>query len=343
MDDRLVKLLIVDDSRAAAAMLSRVLSPFSVVGTAGTGAEALRLCAETRPDVITMDINLPDTDGLTLTRRILGHRRVPIIVVSTVVSPDNQQIVFEALRAGAYDVVAKARFFDGAGAHGEAERLVRLVRSAAFGAAAGRQAAVAAREPVSVAGRRSVVAMGVSTGGPPLLHDVFRALPAAFPAPILVAQHMARGFMEGLAHWLDGQTSLNVRTASHGEVPAAGAVYLPPSGFHLEVAQGGMLLLAAAGAEGHCPSVNRLFESVARVHGPAAICLLLSGMGSDGADGLLAARHAGALTAVQDRDSSIVYGMPGAALRLGAAGDVLPAGGIAGWLLAKTERKNGTG
>jgi two-component system chemotaxis response regulator CheB len=178
-----------------------------------------------------------------------------------------------------------------------------------------------------------MVAIGASTGGPAVLRTVLSGLGSDFPAPVLVAQHMAEGFIEGFVRWLDTQTDAGVRIAQAGERPQPAVAYFPPSGHHLTVARHGALDVVPCDGQGPCPSVNRLFRSVADHSGPRALCLLLTGMGSDGAEGLLQAEQSNALTAVQDEETSVVFGMPREALRLGATSCVLSEGEMIPWLV----------
>jgi two-component system chemotaxis response regulator CheB len=163
---------------------------------------------------------------------------------------------------------------------------------------------------------------------------VFASLPADYPLPILVAQHMSEGFVESFVRWLDSQSAIRVCTAVDGERPAASVAYFAPPGHHLSVRSDRRLALEPGDADPLCPSVDRLFSSVADAFGAQAVCLLLTGMGTDGAEGLLVAKRRHGLTAVQDEETSVVFGMPGEALRLHAADVVLSAGEIAAWLVA---------
>ena len=203
MEDQSIRVLIVEDSKSTGRALAHLLQSFAVVGIAGTGKEALRMFARHKPDVITMDIHLPDTDGLALTKQILQNRKVPIIVISSMVSPERQGLVFEALRAGAYDVVAKSRFFDTQGRARPRQKLRRLIRAAvhehhktATRASYRKPLAAQSSDPSSRAAP-SILAIGASTGGPAVLSDLLSALDVNIKVPILVAQHMAEGFVEG--------------------------------------------------------------------------------------------------------------------------------------------------
>jgi two-component system chemotaxis response regulator CheB len=344
MQDTAIKVLVVEDSRSAAATLKHLLEPFDVVGVAPNGKAALEMVGRLRPDVITMDIHLPDMNGLDLTRQILSRRRVPIVVVSSMVAPDRQELVFEALRAGAYEVVAKSRLVSAGGVTGTGRRLIRLIRTAGTGRnRARRQRALRAvraspapakAEPVRrQKAEGGVLTIGASTGGPAALRTLLGGLDAAFRLPVLVAQHMADGFIQGMVHWLNTQTGLDVRIAKEGEAIESGKVYFPPQGNHLTIGDDGRVsLVPCEGKHLPCPSVDLLFISAGKAFGDRAICLLLTGMGSDGSRGLLAARSMDARTAIQDEETSVIFGMPGQAALLGAAQSVLPLPKIAAWL-----------
>ncbi len=355
MRDEQIKVLIVEDVRSVALALASLLSPFDVVGMAGNGREALRLIRAHEPDVITMDIVLPDVDGIALTRDILAERQVPIIIVSAQVEPERQRLVFDALRTGAYDVIAKSKLLPSHGDSKTAARLVRLVRSAAHrethpagsrGRAERRRKDAAAKPTRASGGRRErrrgspasyagppLVAIGASTGGPPLLREILCDLGSAPGGSFLIAQHMAEGFTDGLVRWLDHQSPLQIRTASAGAQPESGCVYFPPTTHHLLLGRDGTLRLEPCGGETICPSVDRLFHSVADVAGARGIGVLLTGMGADGADGLSAMHDRGGLTAVQDKDSCVVSSMPRSALERCPDHAVLPKVEIAPGLL----------
>jgi two-component system chemotaxis response regulator CheB len=329
--DETIKVLIVEDSKSTANALMQVLDQFDVVGVAENGSQALRMNARLRPDVITMDIMLPDTDGLALAKQILEHRKVPIIIVSALVSPDRQQLAFDALSAGAYDVFPKSAFHFARSSERE-PKLVRLVKAAA----SRRRRHTIVRPTTTVAthrARRSLLCIGASTGGPAAHSKVLGDLPSDFSLPIVIAQHMSAGFVDGFVRWLDTQTALSVEIAVDGQMPEAGRVYLPPSEQHIVVDPGRTLRLVPLEDDEVCPSVDRLFDSASRAFGPETICLLMTGMGDDGARGMALARQRNAQTAAQDEKSSVIFGMPKQAMRLNAARCVLSLDAIATWLL----------
>jgi two-component system chemotaxis response regulator CheB len=335
MDDRDIKVLVVEDSRSTAMALTRLLSTFNIVGVAATGEDALRLFTRLKPDVVTMDIVLPDMNGIELTRQLLVRRHVPIVIISALVEPARQQLIFDALRAGAFDVVPKSRFLTEKGSSDAGQRFVRLLRTAASRRKPTGMAHPAVSEGKKNYGKRDILTIGASTGGTAALSTIYSGLTPDFPLPILVAQHMSKGFTEAFVTWLDSHVPITVRIGKEGEIPAPGIAYLPPSGYHLSLVRPGSIHLVPATDEGPCPSVDMLFEAVAEVYGSRGIYLLLTGMGADGASGLLTAKRQRGLTAIQDEETSTIFGMPQAALQAGAAEIILPLPQISAWLAAQ--------
>ncbi|MPZ43663.1 MAG: response regulator, partial [Betaproteobacteria bacterium] len=292
-----------------------------------------------RPDVITMDVHMPKIDGVEATRRIMQTDPRPIVIVSGSSAFGEVSQAFAALEAGALAALPRPEGLGHEGHERSARELVQTVKAMAEVKLVRRwprrepgAAPALAREP---GGGPPVVAIGASTGGPPALHEILAALPAGFPAAVLIVQHIAPGFVQGFAEWLAQSCSLRVGVARHGEPIAGGRVYIAPDGHQMAVAAGGKIVLTPCpGNAALCPSVSHLFASVARVYGHRAVAGLLSGMGRDGADELRLMKDCGAATFAQDKESSTVHGMPGEAIRLGAARYVLPPEGIAPVLVA---------
>ena len=339
MPAALIKVLIVEDSAVARELLTRVLlgvPGIVIAGCAKDGAEALAMLAACQPDVITMDIHMPGLDGYEVTRQIMETLPVPIIIVSSSYDADDVTQTFRAMEAGAVAAVEKP---PGPGAPDHetlARKLtdmviamaeVRVVRRWAHARTANRGVVPAMpRAGISDAVNDiQIVAIGASTGGPPVLQTILSALPKPFPAPILSVQHISAGFVQGLAEWLTHSTGLPVAVAGEGDQVAPGRAYLAPDGFHMTIAKGGRISCIADKPEvGLRPAVSCLFRSVAAGYGRNAVGILLTGMGRDGADELKVMRECGAVTIAQDRESSVVHGMPGAAIQIGAAVHVLP-------------------
>lgn len=346
-----VRVLVVEDSLTVRRHLCEILAGdpgFEVVGEAEDGKSAIEMCLRLQPDVITLDMMLPVMTGVAVTEYIMAHRPTPILVVSASTNRGELYRTYDALAAGAVDVLDKP---SGDELDGEwAERFRRTVRLVSRirvithplgrlrGVGAGRPR-VEPAEPTA-AGTPRVVAIGTSTGGPAALVDLLRVLPAPFPLPILVVLHIGGPFGSAFAEWLDGQTQHRVSFAAGGEVleRLAGRVVMAPPDRHLEVIGG--RLRVSDGAERHScrPSVDVLFESLARDTGASTTACLLTGMGRDGALGLLDIRHAGGTTLAQDEESSVVYGMPREAARIGAAQQILPLSGIGTALSAIAHR-----
>jgi two-component system, chemotaxis family, protein-glutamate methylesterase/glutaminase len=339
-----IRVLVVEDSATMRHHLRESLAvdrDLHVVGEAVDGGQAVELCGRLRPDVVTMDMMLPTMSGLVATEHIMAEFPTPILVVS---SADRQELfsTYNALAAGAVDVLEKPRG-DSSDAGWErrlcsAVRLVSRIRVITHPRARldGRDRAtppLAVQPVVQGDGALQVVALGASTGGPGALTDLLRSLPAGFRAPVLCVQHIAASepFAVAFSDWLGDQTGRDVSYAVDGQPVAslASRVVLAPPDRHLLVRDGVVRLSDAAPRHSCRPAVDVLFESVASDFGAAAVGCLLTGMGRDGAAGLLRMRAAGATTFAQDEASCIVYGMPREAALIGAAVHVLPPARIA--------------
>jgi two-component system chemotaxis response regulator CheB len=344
----MIRVLVVEDSPVAQEFLSYVLTSdpdIRVVGVARNGAEALDDVKALRPDVITMDIHMPIMDGFEATRRIMESSPVPIVIVSGSTGAMEMASTFRALEAGALAVVLRPPGLDHSAFDKGSKELiltvklmseVKVVRRFTRGNPARANApAIPAQGPEAAPGIR-IVAVGASTGGPPVLKEILSGLSKDFAFPLLIVQHIALGFVKGFSEWLAGASGFPVRIASDGEVPLPGHGYLAPDGFHLGVTSGPRIALSADTPEsnGLRPSVAYLFRSVAKVLGPRAVGVLLTGMGRDGAEEMKMMKDGGAITIAQDEDSSVVYGMPGEAIKLDAATYILPPKGIAAMLSA---------
>jgi two-component system, chemotaxis family, protein-glutamate methylesterase/glutaminase len=336
-----IRVLLVDDSPLALMILQRMLaaSPeIQVVGTAGNGREALALIPQLQPAVICTDLHMPVMDGLELTREVMLRFPRPILVLSVSVQQDDTRNIFRLLEAGAVDVCAKPRSGlltdDGHGMQeliGKIKILSGVVvfrkhRRASLPPASPGQAQPAVIGPAVV----RMVAIGASTGGPQALQTILTELPPDFPVPILCVQHISDGFLQGLVNWLAAQCRLKVKIAQPGELALPGTIYFPQERTHLEIDDNGRLMSSLAPPlEGHRPSVTFTFQSMARSYGSAAVGILLTGMGRDGAEGMRAIAQVAGITIAQDEESCTVFGMPKQAIDLGAAQYILPAHDIA--------------
>jgi two-component system chemotaxis response regulator CheB len=330
----LLRVLVVDDSAASREHLSQLLvqdPALRVAGAAADGAQAVELARRLRPDVIVMDVFMPKVGGYEATRRIMEEVPTPIVMVSASLSAAEVTAGIDAVRAGALTIMEKPHGGDHPAAAEEARQLIETVKLMAEVRVVRRWPQTAERPkllslpPRRPGGEIRVVAIGSSTGGPQVLAEVLSRLPAELPLPVAVVQHLAPGFLDGLRQWLASSTRLTVKLAEHAEMARDGHVYLAPDGYHLRVTGFGRLQLSPRGsADAFCPSVTVLFDSVTESYGPAAIGVLLTGMGRDGASGLRRMREAGAITVAQDEETSAIFGMPAAAIALDAATHVLP-------------------
>lgn len=351
-----IRVLVVEDSAVVREFLVAVLEAdpeLHVAGTARDGAEAVEAVPRLRPDVITMDIHMPRMDGLEATRRIMETCPRPIVIVSG--STDWREVVgsFDAMEAGALAVLPRPPgpgHPDHASAAAELVRTVKLMAEVKLVRRWPRPRPVAARPRAPAMGlapessKVGIVAIGASTGGPPVLHGILAALPRDFPAPLAIVQHMAVGFIGGFAEWLAQTSSMPVHLAAHGQSLLPGHVYLAPDGQQMTVVRGGRVVLTDGAPEhGLRPSASCLFRSVAEAYGCDAIAGLLTGMGRDGAEELKLLKDRGAITFVQDKDSSVVHGMAGEAIRLDAAMLVLPPEKIAPVLVNLANHRNERG
>ncbi len=333
----MIRVLVVEDSRTCQEYLAYLLScdpEIEVVGTASSGSEAIEFLGHCTPDVVTMDIRMPGMDGIQTTRRIMETRPLPIVIVSAAINPSDVETSFRALEAGAIAVVEKPWGIGHFQEQPMAKMLVQTVKNMAGVKVIKRwpkpqrdanspnhcTAAAEIIEPGAV----KLVAIGTSTGGPPVLKTILSRLPHDFQAPIIIVQHIAPGFLPGLAAWLQDVTGFPVHIGTEGETPRPGCALLAPDGMKMGIDRHGRIALAHGKLEeGLCPSVSHLFGSVATVYGASAIGILLTGMGKDGAAELKTLRETGAITIAQDQESSAVHGMPGEAIRLNAATLVL--------------------
>lgn len=339
-----IRVLVAEDSSTARALLVGILRAepdVRVAGEARNGVEAVEMTKRLRPDVVTMDVRMPGMDGFEATRRIMVEAPTPIVIVSASLDVRDVEVSLHALRAGALAVLPKPEGPGSPGFETTGREFVRMVKAMS-------QVKVVRRWPErpssgpGPAGRPDgdgapirVVAVAASTGGPAALQRVLSGLPGDFAPPILVVQHIAKGFVQGLAAWLNGASPLRVTIAGEGEPLRASTVYLAPDDRHLAVADRGTVRIEAGEPRGGFrPSANVLFETVGKAYGASAVGVVLTGMGQDGVEGLAALRASGGRVLAQDEATSVVYGMPRAAVEAGLAGAVLPLDAIAPRLVA---------
>jgi len=347
-----IRVLIVDDSAGMRMLLERIFGDdpcFEVAGLAGDGVDAVEAAGRLSPDIITMDIQMPRMDGLEATRRIMETKPVPIIILSGNLDPEEVASSFRAMEAGALAALPKPRGVDHPEFDADVANLVRKVKLMAEVKVVKRWPRAARKVPPALWQATAkpvpdleVVAIGASTGGTVVINTILSGLPADFPLPVLIVQHMADGFIGGFADWLNLSSRLPVHVASQGELMMPGHVYIAPDGFNLEAKEGGRMALTGCAVEcGQCPSVSALFRSMAEVYGGNAVGILLTGMGDDGARELKLMKDKGAITIAQDRESSVIFGMPGEAVKFGAANHVLPPDRIAALLEQLAQPRKG--
>lgn len=335
----MIRVLIVEDSPTIRMLLEAMLDSdpeIEVIGTAADGEEGVRKTKALKPDLITMDIRMPRMDGFEATKRIMAECPTPIVVVSASVEASDLKIAFNALQAGALDVVEKPPGIRHAEFETIREQLVTAVKLMS-------DVKVVTRRPLParpagpaptprplLKGRIDIIAIAASTGGPAALAEILTKMPAGTPVPILIVQHITRGFDEGLVRWMDSVSPLPVRLAVNGQRLRAGEVLVGPQGVHLGVSDSARVVLSQSpSVQSHCPSATYLFRSVAEAYGRYALGVILTGMGDDGVDGLVALKRAGGRVLAQDEDSSVVFGMPRQAIARGVVDQVVPLSAMA--------------
>jgi len=355
VDSRPLRVLVVDDSAYNRRNIGDILasaSDIELVGKAGDGEEALRLATTLRPDVITLDLEMPRMDGFTFLRILMSRQPTPVIVVSSYSQKEN---VFKALELGAVDFVAKPDRQVSPEAHELKEQILtkmQMIRNLRAPPVRGRPSAntrasvkieAAASPALPVQGAvspRNVVVIGSSTGGPTALIDIFAKMPARSLTALLVAQHMPDKFTRTFAERLDRKGALRVTEAQDMDVVSAGTGTICPGRQCMEIemipgtSEYRVRVSAASATDRYVPSANRLFRSAATALGHKAIGVVLTGMGDDGLEGAKAIRDAGGRIIAESAETAIVYGMPGAVVRAGVASDSMPLGQIADYLAA---------
>ncbi len=346
-NSKIIKVLLIDDSPIALTILGRILSTapdIQVVGTAKNGKEGLDLIPELNPDVLCVDLHMPVMDGYEFTKEVMRRFPKPILVVSVSVQEGSANI-FKLLQAGAVDVFAKPRN----GIESEYDKrsleLISKVRMVAgvvpirrgwraeLGVKGAELKPIIPHSEISIP-HLKIIAIGASTGGPQALQTVLSQLPANFPLPIICVQHIGSEFATGFIEWLATQCRIKVKFADAGESPEPGTVYFPKAESHLKVdAEGRFFSTSEPLYDGHRPSITVTMRSIADYYKNDVMAILLTGMGRDGAEGMLSVLRAGGITIAQDENSSVVFGMPKAAIEIGAAKYVLSPEEIAKVLL----------
>lgn len=326
--NRPIRLLIVDDSKFFRQILRRLFRDdpaIEIVGEGRTGEDAVRMNAELTPDVITLDIDMPEMGGLEALDRIMTARPVPVIIISSH-TREQAEMTFRALEHGAVDFIDKGR----AGMNMDMHRIGQEIREK-IGAVAGvspeivrarvRDAVETGSDQAMQAAARGLVVIGASTGGPPLVQRIVKSLTRETSTALLIVQHMPVGFTYSFAERLNRNAAIEVHEAVHGEPILAGQGYVAPAGHHVRIHlsdSGPKFEMSDRPAHRHKPSIDVAMKSVAETYGRRALGVILTGMGRDGADGLAAMATAKAFTYAQDQESSVVWSMPEAAIKAGA-------------------------
>ncbi len=348
----MIRLLITEDSTVIRRYLQEIFSNESdieVVGTAKNGAEAVEMVKNLKPDVITMDIHMPIMNGFIATRKIMEKNPTPIVIVSASYNPDEVEKTFKTMEAGAVAAMEKPQGLATPDTDPYVRELIQTVRTMSKVKVVRRwskdkfrkktsppETKVKAeikpltKKPKIPSTKISIVAIGASTGGPIVLEKILSGLPDDFPVPVVIVQHIAKGFLPGMASWLNTRSGFNVRIPDQGEPIEPGCAYLAPDGFQIGIDKNFKILLNDDYSDSILvPSVSFLFKSVAESFGENAIGVLLTGMGKDGAEELGMIKDKGGITIVQDKESSIVFGMPGEAVRLNTHNYIVTADKIA--------------
>jgi two-component system chemotaxis response regulator CheB len=341
-----LRVLVIDDSAYNRQIISDFFatSPdFEVVGRAEDGEQGLKLVNVLKPDLVTLDIEMPRMDGFTFLRLLMSQMPTPVIVIS---SHSRKQEVFQALELGALDFVAKPQRFlapELSDLKDEIIRKAQAVRSLQVVPLVRRSAKPPivlppSTAPIPAKGPQPgdlerplarIVAIGASTGGPPALQSILKSLAPGVPTAVLVSQHMPEKFTKAFAERLNRTSVMSIKEAEAGERIVPGTVYVSPGGAHMEVQGGGaqpliVRLVAATAGDRYTPSIDRMFTSIAKVRGPRLVGIVLTGMGADGAEGIRMLHAAGARTIAESEESAVVFGMPKEAIHTGAVDEVLP-------------------
>lgn len=329
----MITVLIVDHAAGSREYLGARIDrepEFQVIGRVAGSQETVAFLQQRRPDVIAMELNLPRAGAIATIRTIMETLPVPVLVMGEEAEVRCREQVAKALDAGA---VAYARKPTTGGTHDDAgleAGLLTILKSVSQVKLVQRRSPAPSKVATvapwgAKSARFQLVVIGASTGGPSVLKFIVDSLPEEFPIPLAIVQHISSGFTDGFAHWLGEGSRIQVHVAEHGMKLAAGHAYIAPNHVHMEVTPvGAIALVAATDSASLCPSVSHLFRSAMKSYGRHLVGVLLTGMGEDGAKELKEMRELGAVTITQDKDSSLIHGMPGEAIKLGAAMHILP-------------------
>lgn len=332
MDKQPIKVLIVDDSSVFRHFLTWILNSdpeIEVIGSVNDGFEAVKLTPILKPDLVTIDVNMPSLNGYETTRKIMETYPVPIIIVSGMFQTSEASMTFESLKAGALAILPKPEGIGHPDHKVSVEHFLRMVKIMAEVKVVRRfsnptRKKLQIQVPENNSNLSRIVAIGSSAGGPPVLQEILSGLKPDFTIPIFIVQHVDPSFAEGLCSWLRDTTKRNIVIAGNFDCINRSTIYLAPADYHLAVSNGERILVSKDDPEHSCrPSVSYLFRSILQQYGKYALGIILTGMGTDGAVELRDMLLAGCETIVQDPSTALVNGMPGEAIRLHAASQVL--------------------
>ncbi len=342
-----IKVLVVDDSALIRSLLSAVIDQapdLILVGSASNAYIAKEMVIRYSPDVITLDIEMPEVNGLTFLDRLMKARPTPVIMISTL-TEQGADATLRSLELGAIDFIAKSKLNIVNGKIEYQQEIVDKIRAAAHVSLKKPIKRVSELKilPLQYVDSKTVVGIGASTGGTEAIRLILQQLPSNFPA-IIITQHMPPNFTHSFAQRLNATCKINVHEACDGERILPGTAYIAPGDKHLEIVKKGVIYLVQLNdgpiVSGHKPAVDVMFESLAKAVGINAVAAVLTGMGKDGANGLLSLFQLGAITIAQDEESSIVYGMPRAAVEIGATKQIIPLEKMSQALIDAAEQKN---
>jgi len=338
-----IRVLVVDDSPLARDVITKILEKdpdFSIVGHAENGADAIRMTQNLRPDLIIMDLYMPVLDGFQAIEEIMAFTPTPILVSTTALAREGKSISFRALELGALDVIDKPVLSPGKTPNPHESNIIHLSKMLSkvkvVSHVRGKRKKPPPQEAVikPASGQLCLIAIAASTGGPKALLQIFQGLTPDLPAAIVVVQHISDGFSRGLANWLNHETKLTVKEGVAGDTLTSGTAYIAPTGKHMIVKGTGTVALTSdPPLMGHRPSGNILLRSAADIYGTNCIGVILTGMGNDGAEGIYAIKKNGGRTIAQNEKDCVVFGMPKAAIELGAIDLVSPLDSISAELI----------
>jgi two-component system, chemotaxis family, protein-glutamate methylesterase/glutaminase len=350
----MIKVLIVEDSPVMQELLAYTLQSdpdFNVIGIADNGEEAIDMVMKKHPDVVAMDCYMPKLDGQKATRKIMEIKPTPIVIVTGSLTAKDVAVTFSLIEAGALAIVKKPHSINHLEYKKDACELIQTLKLMSEVKVVRRTSRISKEkltpQPIIeknliASSQIKIIAIGASTGGPLVLQKIISGLPKGFPVPLLIVQHISLGFVNGFVEWLANTTNFPLHIASHGEYPLPGHGYIAPDGFHMGIESGPRILLSDHEPENNLrPSVAFLFRTVAKNFGSNAVGVILSGMGRDGAEELKLMKEKGAITIAQNEESSVVFGMPGEAVKINAETLILSPEDISKTLIALTNKING--